>query len=80
MMLDTNLFVPMTEANQNFSKVVRLVDESGMVVILKNNKPRYMVMNFSEYDEIQTAREKFIGAVADDVISENLEALRELAK
>jgi antitoxin Phd len=80
MMLNTNLFVSMTEANQNFSKVVRLVDESGMVVIMKNNKPRYMILNFSEYDEIQAAREKFIGAVADDVISENLEALRELAK
>jgi len=80
MMLDTNFFVPMTEANQNFSKVVRLVDESGMAVILKNNKPRYMVLNFSEYDEIQMARQKFIGAVTDDVISENLEALRELAK
>jgi len=80
MMLDTNFFIPMTEANQNFSKVVRLVDESGMAVIMKNNKPRYMVLNFSEYDEIQTARQKFIGAVTDDVICENLEALRELAK
>jgi hypothetical protein len=29
MTLDTNLLVPMTEANQNFSKVVRLVDESA---------------------------------------------------
>ena len=70
----------MTEANQNFSKVVRLVDESGMAIIMKNNKPRYMVLNFSEYDEIQAARKKFISAVTDDVISENLEALRELAK
>ena len=34
MTLDTNLLVPMTEANQNFSKVVRLVDEGGMAVIM----------------------------------------------
>ncbi|MDR1111993.1 MAG: type II toxin-antitoxin system prevent-host-death family antitoxin [Deltaproteobacteria bacterium] len=80
MMLDTNLLVPMTEANQNFSKVVRLVDESGMAVILKNNKPRYMVLSFAEYDEIQAMRAKFIGAAADNVIAENLEALRELAQ
>ncbi|MDR2132795.1 MAG: type II toxin-antitoxin system Phd/YefM family antitoxin [Clostridiales Family XIII bacterium] len=80
MTLDTSLLVPMTEANQNFSKVVRLVDESGMAVILKNNKPRYMVLSFSEYDEIQAARQKFIGATVDDVIAENLEALRELAQ
>jgi len=80
MNIDTHVLVPMTEANRNFSKVVRLVDESGMAVILKNNKPRYMVLSFREYDEIQTARRKIFEAAADSVISENLEALRELAK
>ena len=80
MMLNSDQFIPMTEANQNFSKVVRLVDESGTAIILKNNKPRYMVMTFTEYEEIQTARQKFIGTVTDDVISENIDALNELAK
>ena len=70
----------MTEANQNFSRVVRLVDESGMAVIMKNNKPRYMVLNFKEYDEIQATRRKLFETTADSVISENLEALKELAK
>ena len=80
MNINTDLLVPMTEANQNFSKVVRLVDESGMAVILKNNKPRYMVLNFSEYNEIQAARGKMISEAADSVIAENMEALLELAK
>jgi antitoxin Phd len=80
MQIDTNVLVPMTEANQNFSKVVRIVDESGLAVILKNNKPRYMVLNFSEYDEIQASRRKLFNEAADSVIAENLEALRELAK
>ena len=40
MMIDTNTLVSMTEVNQNFSKVTRLVDEQGAAVILKNNKPR----------------------------------------
>jgi antitoxin Phd len=80
MTLDTDQLVPMTEANQNFSKVARLVDKSGMAVILKNNKPRYMVLSFSEYDKIQAARAKFIGSAADAVIAENLEALRKLAQ
>ena len=80
MNIDTRVLVPMTEANQNFSKVVRLVDESGMAIIMKNNKPRYMVLSFQEYDEIQAARRKLFNATADSVISENLEALRELAK
>jgi len=80
MNIDTNVIVPMTEANQNFSKVVRLVDETGMAVILKNNKPRYMVLTFQEYDEIIAARKKFFNSTVDDVISENMEALLELAK
>ena len=80
MIIETNLLIPMTEANQNFSKVVRLVDESGMAVILKNNKPRYMVLSFQEYDKIQTARRKFFTDTSDSVIAENITALQELAK
>ena len=50
MLINTDVLIPMTDANQNFSKVVRLVDEQGAVVILKNNTPRYAVISFSEYD------------------------------
>jgi len=80
MLIDTNLIVPMTEANQNFSKVVRLVDDNGMAVIMKNNKPRYLVVGFSEYDEIQAARKKMFDEAADSIIAENMIALQELAK
>ena len=80
MKLDTNTIIPMTEANQNFSKVVRLVDETGMAVIMKNNKPRYMVLSFKEYDEIQAMRSKLVSEATERLISENMEALPELAK
>ena len=42
-----------------------------MVVIMKNNKPHYMVLSFSEYDEIQAARSKLFNETADSVIAEN---------
>ena len=80
MTVDTKLLVPMTDANQNFSKVVRIVDESGMAVILKNNKPRYLILDFDEYEEISEARQKLIDKTADNIIEENLEAFMELAK
>ncbi len=83
MTIDTNNLVAMTEANQNFSKVVRLVDENGLAIILKNNKPRYVLVDFSEYDEIdqaRTARKQKINNTADKLIDENLEAFMELAK
>lgn len=83
MTVETSTLVPMTEANQNFSKVVRVVDEEGLAVILKNNKPRYIVVNFEEYDALQAARaarKQKIESAADQLIEENLEALQELAK
>ena len=83
MMVDTKNLVPMTEANQNFSRVVRMVDESGLAVILKNNKPRYIVVDFGEYEQIQTLRAlraRQIGQEADRLLEEYQEAFRELAK
>ena len=59
---------------------MRLVDDNGMAVIMKNNKPRYIVVGFSEYDEIQAARKKNFDDTADSVIAENMIALQELAK
>ena len=35
MTIDTNSLVSITEANQNFSKVARLVDEKGSAVNIK---------------------------------------------
>ncbi len=83
MMINTDYLVPMTEANQNFSKVVRTVDESGMAVILKNNKPRYVVVDFDEYNTISAAmqmRKAKIEDVADKLLDKNMDALMELAK
>jgi len=83
MTVNTNTLVPMTDANQNFSKVVRLVDENGIAVIMKNNKPRYVIVDFDEYDAINSAlqmRKAKIEAVSDKILEDNLEAFTELAK
>ena len=83
MLVNTNILVPMTDANQNFSRVVRMVDKDGMAVILKNNKPRYVVVDFDEYETIATAmqmRKDKISRATEDIIEENMEAFLELAK
>ncbi len=83
MMVNTKAIVPMTDANQNFSKVVRMVDENGMAVIMKNNKPRYVVVDFDEYEAVASAiqmRKAKISDTADKIIDENIEAFTELAK
>ena len=42
MNINTETLVSITEANQNFSRVAKLVDEKGSAVIMKNNRPRYL--------------------------------------
>ena len=49
MTIDTNTMISITEANQNFSKVARLVDEHGTAIILKNNVPRYLLLRLCKH-------------------------------
>lgn len=80
MTVNTNALVSITEANQNFSKVARLVDENGSAVILKNNVPRYIIMEFPAAEELQTAPDDDVISVSKRLIAKNLEAYKELAK
>lgn len=38
----------MTEVNQNFSKIARKIDVEGNVIVLKNNKPRYLILDIEQ--------------------------------
>lgn len=80
MNIHTNNFVSITEANQNFSKAARLVDESGAVVILKNNVPRYLVMEFSAAEQEQVAADEDVMAVSKRLIEKNRQAYEVPAK
>jgi antitoxin Phd len=80
MNVNTNNLVSITEANQNFSRVARLVDESGPVVILKNNVPRYLVLEFKSAEEEQLASDEDIAAISRRLIAKNRAAYEELAK
>ncbi len=80
MTVNTNSLVSITEANQNFSKVARLVDQNGSAVIMKNNVPRYIVLEFSEVEKVQTADDEDVAEISKRLIAKNLEAYKELAK
>ena len=70
MQINVSNLISMSEANQNFSKVARLVDENGAAIILKNNVPRYVLIDFSKIEK---------ESVADDTLVENV-AIRFLQK
>ena len=80
MKINTNSLVSITEANQNFSRVARLVDETGSVIILKNNVPRYLVIDFQQAEEEREAMDEDILAISSRLIRKNKAAYQELAK
>lgn len=80
MNINTNNLVSITEANQNFSKVARMVDENGAVIILKNNVPRYMVVEFGQADAMQMANNDDISEISKRLIEKNRTAYEVLAK
>lgn len=80
MNINTETLVSMTEANQNFSKVARLVDEKGLAVIMKNNTPRYVVMDFSQLKTEDSIADESVIELSKRFLEQNREAYLELAK
>ncbi len=80
MMINTNQVLSITEANQNFSKAARIADREGSVVIFKNNKPRYMLVNLADNPAIDLTDDEKIDVVAGRILERHRKAFEELAK
>ena len=71
--------VSISEANQNFSKVARLVDEKGTAIILKNNAPRYVLLDYSLFRQNAVADDADVDAAASRILVKHFKAFEELA-
>lgn len=80
MKVNTKNLVSITEANQNFSRVARMVDENGPVVILKNNTPRYLLVEFETAEKEQLADNEDLLSVSKRLIDKNRKAYEVLSK
>ena len=80
MVINTDNLVSITEANQNFSRVARLVDENGAAVILKNNTPRYVLIEFSQLESEQQASDEDVLAISRRLMAKNKEAYEKLSR
>lgn len=72
--------VSISEANQNFSKVARMVDENGAAVILKNNAPRYVLIDYGRLQADVEADNETLEDVATRLLQKHRKAFEELAK
>jgi antitoxin Phd len=80
MNVNINNLVSISEANQNFSKVARMVDAQGTAVILKNNVPRYVLLDYSLFQKSAVADDDDVESAAVKILQKHRKAFEELAK
>lgn len=80
MTIDTKTIVSVTEANQNFSRVTRIAEKNGQVVIFKNNKSKYMLVDLDVSPMIDMTDDEKIDVVAARILKKYKPAFMELAK
>ncbi len=77
MNVNTENAVTIAEAVQNFSRVAKMADESGAVVILKNNLPRYLLVELGDTSKKLSACDEDVLEVSGRLIEKNREAYSE---
>lgn len=80
MIIDTDILLTMDEAGQDFGRVARLVDSRGAAVIVRNDAPRYLVVDFQQAEEERQLADEDLMVIARKLMEKNMEAYRELAK
>ncbi|MCR5009596.1 MAG: type II toxin-antitoxin system Phd/YefM family antitoxin [Clostridia bacterium] len=80
MTINTNSIISVSEANQNFSKATRIAEKNGQVVIFKNNKPKYILLDIESNPPIEMTDDEKIDFVAARILKKYRPAFEELAK
>ena len=80
MNIDTNSIVTATEANQNFSRVAKLAEEKGRVVVFKNNRPKLLIIDLDTEPQIEMTEDEKLEFIARRILKEHKAAYEELAK
>ena len=79
MLFPTNNLVTTEEAQQDFAKIARIVDECGSVVIYKNNVPCYILTELGQ-DDLIPAEDSEVMQVSARLMEQNKEAYEVLAQ
>ena len=80
MNIDIRKIVSISEANQNFSRIARMVDKQGELYIFKNNKPKYKLVDIENDATIEMTDDEKIDFVAARILRLYRPAFEELAK
>ena len=56
------------------------MDENGAAIILKNNTPRYVLIEFSQFQTEETIGDEEVEIIAKRILKKHQAAFEELAK
>ena len=80
MTIDTDMIVTATQANQNFSKIAKMAERKGHIVVFKNNRPKLLVIDLDTEPQIEMSDDENLEFVARRILREHKAAFEELAK
>lgn len=80
MNINTETIATMTEANQNFSKVVKIAEKNGRAVIFKNNKPKFLLIDMESGSYFDITDDERVDVSAKRIMKRFKPAFEELAK
>ena len=78
---DAPKMVPLSEAHKDFPRVMHMADIHGHVVILKDNKPKYLLIDLEQEALIyDLTEEEMLEIAAKRIMKRYKPAFEELAK
>ena len=80
MMINSHAIASVTEANQNFSRIARMTEQYGEIVLFKNNRPKFLVIDLDQMNNRELSDDEKIDSVAKQLLQEYRPAFDELAK
>ena len=69
-----------TDANHDFSRIAKIAEEDGHVVLFENDQPKIMVIDLDKEPQIQMTEDEKFEFVTKRILNEHIEAYKELAK
>ena len=76
----TRQVVSISEADPDFSQLAALSEVNGSVVIYKDNKPKFKLIDLEQDNELELTDDEKIDLVAARVLKKYRKAFEELAK
>lgn len=76
MLIDTRKMIAISEAKENFSKIAEIIHEEKALIIMENNKPKYVILDFEQFSMEATLDEDKLDTIADKILKENMLAFK----